>query len=72
LVGRGKPGEEEKGSKAGSNEGAGRFTPAVEGRLGWELILLGEESIMADIYQVSSAGGQESSRGGYQDAAGRD
>jgi hypothetical protein len=51
LSGRGKPGEEESGSKAGSSVGAGRFTPADTGRLGWALILLGVESIMADIYQ---------------------
>ena len=31
LCGRGKPGEEENGSKAGSSVGAGRFTPPVEG-----------------------------------------
>lgn len=53
LLGRGKAGEEENGSKsmAGNSVGAGRFTPAVEGRLGWALILLGVESIMANIYQ---------------------
>ena len=51
MCGRGKAGEEEVGSNAGSSVGAGRFTPAVEGRLGWALILLGVESIMADIYQ---------------------
>jgi len=51
LSGRGNPGEEDSGSNAGSSVGAGRFTPAVEGRLGWALILLGEESIMADMYQ---------------------
>ncbi len=51
MSGRGNPGEEESGSNAGSSVGAGRFTPAAEGRLGWALILLGEESIMADIYQ---------------------
>lgn len=49
LEGRGKPGEEEKGSNAGRRDGAGRFTPAVEdGRLGWEFILLGDDSIMAE------------------------
>jgi len=51
LCGRGKAGEEEVGSNAGNSVGAGRFTPAVEGRLCWALILLGVESIMADIYQ---------------------
>jgi hypothetical protein len=53
LEGRGKPGDEENGSNAGSNEGAGRFTPAVEGKLGWAFILLGDESIMTDIYHHS-------------------
>jgi hypothetical protein len=50
LKGRGRLGEEEKGSKAGSSEGAGRFTPAVDGRLGSAFSLLGEESIMTDMY----------------------
>lgn len=47
LAGRGRAGEEEKGSKAGSRVGAGRFTPAA-GRAGWEFILLGDESMIAD------------------------
>ena len=41
LAGRGKVGEE-KGSKAGSKEGAGRLTPATGGTE--DLWLLGEES----------------------------
>lgn len=41
LAGRGSVGEG-KGSKAGSNEGAGRFTPATGGTE--DLWLLGEES----------------------------
>jgi hypothetical protein len=47
LVGRGSPGEELNGSNAGKR----RFTPVFEGELGWALILLGDESIIADIYQ---------------------
>jgi hypothetical protein len=47
LEGRGKTGEEDRGSKAGSSEGAGRLTPAVGGEDACRLILLGEESIMA-------------------------
>jgi hypothetical protein len=34
FEGLGRPGEDEKGSKAGSNVGAGRFTPIADGRLG--------------------------------------
>lgn len=49
FVGRGRPGEEERGSKAGSKDGAGRFTPAVEGSEGSSallaLLLTGDESI---------------------------
>lgn len=41
LAGRGRHGEDENGSNAGSNEGAGRFTPAT-GDTG-NRILLGEE-----------------------------
>jgi len=52
LEGRGKPGEEEKdeekGSNAGSSDGAGRFMPAEDGKLGREFILLGDESIMIE------------------------
>lgn len=55
MEGRGKPGEEENGSNAGSRLGAGRFTPAIDGRSGWELIFLGEESIIADRYLISGA-----------------
>ena len=47
LVGRGSPGEELNGSNAGKR----RFTPVFEGELCWVLILLGDESIIADIYQ---------------------
>jgi hypothetical protein len=49
LEGRGKAGEEERGSKAGSSEGAGRLTPAVAGEDACRLILLGEESIIATV-----------------------
>ena len=48
FEGRGKPGEEESGSKAGSNDGAGRFTPAIDGKVGWAFNLLGDESIMTE------------------------
>jgi hypothetical protein len=34
FKGRGSAGEEENGSKAGSSVGAGRFTPAADGRFG--------------------------------------
>lgn len=44
--GRGNPGEEENGSKAGRSDGAGRFTPEIGGNEGCTLILLGDESIM--------------------------
>jgi hypothetical protein len=47
LVGRGSPGEELNGSNAGKR----RFTPVFEGELCWVFILLGDESIIADIYQ---------------------
>jgi hypothetical protein len=64
LDGRGNPGDEDNGSKAGSSDGAGRLVPAIDGKLGWELILLGEESIMADIYQLSvSSVGKDLPRG---------
>ena len=46
LRGRGKTGEEDNGSKAGKRVGAGRFTPATGGKLRWEFILLGDESII--------------------------
>jgi hypothetical protein len=48
LDGRGRAGED-RGSKAGSSEGAGRLTPAVAGEDACRLILLGEESIMARV-----------------------
>lgn len=44
---RGKPGEEEYGSKAGSREGALRLTPVDGGNDGCISALLGEESISA-------------------------
>jgi hypothetical protein len=68
LEGRGKPGEEENGSNAGSRLGAGRFTPAVDGRSGWELIFLGEESIIVDIYLISGAECRRSFQRGLQRA----
>jgi hypothetical protein len=34
FVGRGRPGDDDRGSNGGNSEGAGRFTPAVEGRDG--------------------------------------
>ena len=49
LEGRGKAGEEDRGSKAGSSEGAGRLTPAVAGEDACRLTLLGEESIMMTV-----------------------
>jgi hypothetical protein len=49
LEGRGRAGEEDRGSKAGRSEGAGRLTPAVAGEDACRLILLGEESIIATI-----------------------
>jgi hypothetical protein len=52
FEGRGKPGEEEYGSKAGSRDGAGRFTPAVAGNEGCISVLLGEESILIDINKL--------------------
>jgi hypothetical protein len=55
LEGRGKAGEEDRGSKAGNNEGAGRLTPAVAGEDACRLILLGEESIMATVREPLQA-----------------
>lgn len=49
LEGRGKVGEEDSGSKAGSSEGAGRFTPAVAGEDACILSLLGDDSVMIDV-----------------------
>jgi hypothetical protein len=44
FAGRGRPGEEERGSKAGRREGAGRLTPAVEGSEGSrDFVLLAPE-----------------------------
>jgi hypothetical protein len=47
FEGRGRPGEDERGSNAGRSEGAGRFTPAAVGSVGSGALLLldGEESI---------------------------
>ena len=59
FAGRGNPGEEDNGSKAGSNDGAGRFRPADDGKLGRVFILLGDESIMADIYQMLNCSRQK-------------
>jgi len=69
FEGRGKPGDEENGSNAGSSDGAGRFTPEIGGKLGWEFILLGEESIMAEGCQKSTVKATTFRRG-YQDRAG--
>lgn len=45
FTGLGRPGEEDKGSKAGSKD-AGRLTPEIVGSVGSStLLLLGEESI---------------------------
>lgn len=44
-------GEEDIGSNAGSKVGAGRFTPAVGGKLDRAFTLLGDESIMVIDYQ---------------------
>jgi len=46
FIGRGNPGEEESGSKAGSKVGAGLLTPATDGSEGSAALLVeGEESI---------------------------
>ena len=34
FEGRGRPGDEDKGSNGGSSDGAGRLMPAIEGRVG--------------------------------------
>lgn len=47
FVDRGRPGEEDRGSKAGSRDGAGRLAPATGGSVGRILTLLGLSSIMA-------------------------
>ncbi len=52
LDGRGRPGEEDSGSKGGSSDGAGRLMPAaivVGSRGGSEALLPSEESIMAGV-----------------------
>lgn len=50
FAGRGSPGDEERGSNAGSSEGAGLLTPAVEGSVGSSTALLaaaeGDESML--------------------------
>ena len=57
FVGRGRDGEEEKGSKAGSSDGAGRFMPATgEGGKGTRC---GEEVILSQL-----KGSCEHARGG--------
>jgi hypothetical protein len=60
LNGRGRPGELESGSNAGSSDGAGRFTPATRGKLEEALSLLGEESIRVDINKSSKPNGDQS------------
>lgn len=46
FKGLGKPGEEERGSKGGSNDGADLLVPAVNGREGSRTLFAeGEESI---------------------------
>lgn len=55
LSGRGRTGDEDNGSKAGRSDGAGRLTPATGGKLLWEFILLGDESIITKgINQLSA------------------
>lgn len=54
LEGRGNAGDEVKtGSKAGSKVAMERLVPAWAGKGDWEFILLGEESMRADIDQRS-------------------
>jgi hypothetical protein len=49
LFGRGRPGDEDKGSNGGSSEAACRFTPAVEGRDGSGVVFCdGVESITTE------------------------
>jgi hypothetical protein len=47
LEGRGRPGEDDRGSNGGSSDGAGRFVPPLVGSVGSGTLLLdgGEESI---------------------------
>jgi hypothetical protein len=71
FEGRGRAGEEEKGSKAGSSEGAGRLTPAVAGNDGCRLILLGEESIMVRVQLLLRACSHPESLGVWVGAAAR-
>ena len=68
LRGLGKPGEEDKGSKGGRREGAGRLTPAVDGSVGSATGSLppGEESIIVELrsYQtrMASFGGEKADK----------
>ncbi len=55
FEGLGRPGEEEKGSKAGSSDGAGRLTPAAAGNDGDKLLLLGDKSIVPDVKMLKQA-----------------
>lgn len=57
FAGRGRAGDEERGSKAGSSDGAGRFTPVVLGSDGSNVLVIpgGEESIsMALLVPITS------------------
>lgn len=49
FEGRGNPGDEDSGSKAGSNDGAGRFKLATGGSVGNILTLLGLSSMMPSV-----------------------
>jgi len=49
FAGRGRDGEEENGSNAGSNDGAGRFTPATAGTGSVGFLPEGEDSIVPNI-----------------------
>lgn len=52
-MGRGSEGEDERGSKAGNSEGAGRLTPATAGSGSGSLGLLKEDSLLSDIFSVT-------------------
>lgn len=52
--GLGRPGEE-KGSKAGSSDGAGRLTPAAAGNVGDRSLLLGNKSIVPEVKLLKQA-----------------
>jgi hypothetical protein len=49
LEGRGRPGDEDKGSNAGRRDVAGRFTPAIEGSEGSSCLLRGGDESMVII-----------------------